>query len=180
MSKKLDIRDMIYAALFAALTGVLGYLVIPLPFSPVPITGQTLAVMLAGCVLTPLQAGLSMITFLFLGAVGVPVFSGGRAGLGVIAGPSGGYLIGFLIGAVVISMVKGKGDSFVRLIFASVVGGIMVVYLIGVPWLASMTGMGISKAITAGALPFIPGDLFKAFAAGLIGKKINYQLGKIR
>lgn len=180
MSKKLDIRDMIYAALFAALTGVLGYLVIPLPFSPVPITGQTLAVMLAGCVLTPLQAGLSMITFLFLGAVGVPVFSGGRAGLGVIAGPSGGYLIGFLIGAVVISVVKGKGDSVVRLILASVVGGIMVVYLIGVPWLASMTGMGISKAITAGALPFIPGDLFKAFAAGLIGKKINYQLGKIR
>lgn len=180
MSKKLDIRDMIYAALFAALTGVLGYLVIPLPFSPVPITGQTLAVMLAGCVLTPLQAGLSMITFLFLGAVGVPVFSGGRAGLGVIAGPSGGYLIGFLIGAVVISVIKGKGDSFVRLILASVVGGIMVVYLIGVPWLASMTGMGISKAITAGALPFIPGDLFKAFAAGLIGKKINYQLGKIR
>lgn len=180
MSKKLDIRDMIYAALFAALTGVLGYLVIPLPFSPVPITAQTLAVMLAGCVLTSLQAALSMITFLFLGAVGVPVFSGGRAGLGVIAGPSGGYLIGFLIGAIVISVIKGKGDSFVRLILASVVGGIMVVYLIGVPWLASMTGMGISKAITAGALPFIPGDLFKAFAAGLIGKKINYQLGKIK
>lgn len=180
MSKKLDIRDMLYAALFAALTGVLGYLVIPLPFSPVPITGQTLAVMLAGCVLTPLQAGLSMITFLLLGAVGVPVFSGGRAGLGVIAGPSGGYLVGFLIGAIVISVVKGKGDSFVRLILASVVGGIMVVYLIGVPWLAGMTGMGISKAITAGALPFITGDLFKAFAAGLIGKKINYQLGKIR
>lgn len=173
MFKKLDIRDMLYAALFAALIAVLGYVIIPLPFSPVPITGQTLAVMLAGCVLTPLQAALSIITYIFMGAVGIPVFSGGAAGIGVIVGSKGGYLLGFLIGAVLISYMKGKSNSIPRMIFACIIGGIVVVYSLGVPWLAFITGMELKKAITVGALLFIPGDLLKAVVAGFIAKKIN-------
>ncbi|WMJ80741.1 biotin transporter BioY [Clostridium sp. MB40-C1] len=173
MTKKINIRDIIYSAMFAAIISVLGYVIIPLPFSPVPITAQTLAVMLAGCVLTPIQAGLSISTFLFLGIIGIPVFSGGRAGIGVIAGPTGGYLIGFLIGTIVISLIKGKGDSIVRLIFSSILGGIIIVYLIGVPWLGKVSGIGVYKAFISGALPFIWGDLFKALAAGFIGRKIN-------
>jgi biotin transport system substrate-specific component len=173
MLKKLEIRDMLYSALFAALIAVLGYVIIPLPFSPVPITGQTLAVMLAGCVLTPLQAGLSVITFIFMGAVGIPVFSGGASGIGVIVGTKGGYLLGFLIGAIVISLIKGKTNSIPRMIFACIIGGILIVYILGVPWLSYVTGMEISKAITVGALLFIPGDLLKAVAAGFIAKKIN-------
>jgi len=175
MSKKLGIRDMLYAALFASLIGVLGYVIVPLPFSPVPITGQTLAVMVAGCVLTPLQAGLSVLTFIFIGAIGVPVFSGGAAGIGVIFGTKGGYLLGFLIGAIVISFIRGKANSIPRMIFACILGGIIIVYVLGVPWLSYVTGMGMNKAITAGALPFIPGDLLKAIAAGFIAKKINAQ-----
>ncbi len=178
MKNKITIKDMTYAAFFAALTGVLGYLSIPLPFSPVPITGQTLAVMLAGCVLTPLQAALSIITFLFVGAVGVPVFSGGAAGIGIIAGPKGGYLLGFLVGAVLISLIKGKGNSVIRLVLASAAGGIAVVYILGVLWLSHVTKMNIHKAILVGALPFIPGDLLKAVAAGLIGSRINAALGR--
>ena len=164
---------MIYAGFFAALIAVLGYVVIPLPFSPVPITGQTLAVMLAGSVLTPLQAGLSVLTFIFIGAVGLPVFSGGAAGIGVIVGTKGGYLLGFLIGAIIISLIKGKGNSLPRMIFACITGGILIVYILGVPWLSYITGMGINKAITVGALPFIPGDILKAIIAGFIAKKIN-------
>lgn len=175
MLKKIQIRDMLYAAIFAALIAVLGYLIIPLPFSPVPITGQTLAVMLAGCVLTPLQAGLSVITFIFMGAIGIPVFSGGTAGIGIIFGTKGGYLLGFLIGSIVISLIRGKSNSIPRMIFACVIGGIIIVYVLGVPWLSHITGMGIHKAFTVGALPFIPGDLMKAIVAGFIAKKINAQ-----
>lgn len=173
MSKNLGIRDMLYAALFASLISVLGYIIIPI--GPVPITGQTLAVMLAGCVLTPLQAGLSVLIFILLGAFGVPVFSGGAAGIGVIFGTKGGYLLGFLIGAIVISFIKGKENSILRMIFACILGGIIIVYVLGVLWLSHITGMGINKAITVGALPFIPGDLLKAIAAGFIAKKINAQ-----
>lgn len=173
MLQKLQIRDMLYAAIFAALISVLGYLIIPLPFSPVPITGQTLAVMLAGCLLTPLQAALSVITFIFIGAIGIPVFSGGTAGLGVIFGSKGGYLLGFLIGAMVISLIRGKSNSIVRIISACIIGGIVIVYILGIPWLSYITGMEITKAITVGALPFIPGDLIKAIVAGFIAKKIN-------
>lgn len=173
MLKKLQIRDTLYAAIFASLISVLGYLIIPLPFSPVPITGQTLAVMLAGCVLTPLQAGLSVITFIFMGAMGIPVFSGGTAGIGVIFGTKGGYLLGFLIAAIVISLIRGKSNSIPRMIFACVIGGIIIVYVLGVPWLSYITGMGITKAFTVGALPFLPGDLIKAIVAGFIAKKIN-------
>jgi biotin transport system substrate-specific component len=175
MLKKIQIRDMLYAAIFAALIAVLGYLIIPLPFSPVPITGQTLAVMLAGCVLTPLQAGLSVITFIFMGAIGIPVFSGGPAGSGIIFGTKGGYLLGFLIGSIVISLIRGKSNSIPRMIFACIIGGIIIVYVLGVPWLSHITGMGIHKAFNIGALPFIPGDLFKAIVAGFIAKKINAQ-----
>lgn len=175
MLKKLQIRDMLYSAIFASLIAVLGYLIIPLPFSPVPITGQTLAVMLAGCVLTPLQAGLSVLTFIFMGAIGIPVFAGGTAGIGVIFGAKGGYLIGFLIAAIVISLIRGKSNSILRMIFACIIGGIIIVYVLGIPWLSHITGMGISKAFTVGALPFLPGDLIKAIVAGFIAKKINIQ-----
>lgn len=175
MFKRIQTRDMLYAAFFAALISVLGYVAIPLPFSPVPITGQTLAVMLAGCVLTPFQAGLSVLTFIFIGAIGIPVFSGGAAGLGVIAGTKGGYLLGFLIGSVVISLIKSRNKSIVSMILANILGGIIIVYVFGVLWLSHVTGMGIYKATIEGALLFIPGDLIKAVAAGLIAKRINFQ-----
>lgn len=176
MKKKITVRDLSYASLFAALTGILGYLTIPLPFSPVPITGQTLAVMLAGCVLTPIQAGLSILTFLLMGVIGIPVFSGGRAGIGVIAGPSGGYLIGFLVGAVIISLIARRSRNFLVLLMACLVGGIVVVHVLGFPWLGHVTGMDMVSAIMAGSLPFIPGDLFKVVIAAIIGSKINRHM----
>lgn len=176
MKNKLTIRDIAYSSLFAALTAVLGYITIPLPFSPVPITAQTLAVMLAGCVLTPVQAGFSMLTFLLMGAVGIPVFSGGRAGLSVIVGPSGGYLIGFVIGAIVISLIVRRSKDIKVLLIGSMIGGIIVVHLLGFPWLGYVLGMDIVKAAKVGTIPYIPGDIFKAIVAVIIGSKINKQM----
>ena len=176
MSQKTNINDLMYAGLFAALTAVLGLVSIPLPFSPVPITGQSLAVMLAGCILTTRQAGFALLTFLLVGAVGVPVYAGGTGGFGIIAGPRGGYLIGYLLGAMLISYLKGNGNNIWRLAMANIVGGIGLVYLVGVVWLAVVTGMDVQKALAIGALPFIPGDLIKVVVASGLGVALNKQL----
>lgn len=178
MNKKLNVKDMVYSALFATLTAVLSYITIPLPFTPIPITGQSLAVMLAGCVLTPLQAGLSMITFLFMGAIGLPVFSAGRAGAGVIVGKSGGYLIGYLIGAVIISLLVRKNKSKVNMFLACLFGGIIVVHILGALWLGYVTGIGIQKAFIVGSVPFLIGDSLKAIATTVIAVRLNKEITK--
>ncbi|WP_409069501.1 biotin transporter BioY [Clostridium sp. FAM 1755] len=178
MAKKLEVRDMIYSALFATIIGVSSYITIPLPISPVPITAQGLAVMLAGCVLTPVQAALSMVTFLFMGAIGIPVFSGGTAGIGVILGKTGGYLIGYLIGVIIISLLVRKNKSLVRMLIACFIGGIVVVHILGSAWLGQVTSIGIKKAFLLGSVPFIPGDLIKVIVAVLIGRKLEKQIKK--
>lgn len=176
MFKKLKLRDLLFSALFSALISVLAYVSIPLPFSPVPITGQTFGVMLAGLLLSPLQAFMSVLTFLLLGAVGVPVFSQGRAGIGVLVGPSGGYLLGFLIGAVVISILCRNKNNILRMAVSAIIGGIIVVYLLGVPWLGYTTGMGIKEAVMGGALFYLPGDLIKVIVSVILAKKINAHM----
>lgn len=180
MSRRYELIDLIYAALFAAVTAVLGLISIPLPISPVPVTGQTLAIMLAGSILTVRQAAFSMLTFLLIGAVGVPVFAGATGGIGIIVGPMGGYLIGFLAGAVAIALLKGQTNTLWRLAVANLTGGMAVVYVLGVFWLNLVTGMGLQKAIMVGVLPFIPGDLFKVLAATFIGAAVNRHLLKSR
>ncbi|MDF2634019.1 MAG: BioY protein [Pelosinus sp.] len=180
MSKRNEVTDFIYAALFAALIAVLGLVSIPLPISPVPVTGQSLAIMLAGSILTVRQAAYSVLTFLLLGAVGVPVFAGMTGGIGILVGPRGGYLFGFLVGAIVIALLKGQNNNKWRLALANMVGGIIVVYTFGMLWLNFVTGMGLEKALMVGVLPYIPGDLFKVFAATIIGIAVNSQLQKTR
>jgi biotin transport system substrate-specific component len=165
---------MIKIALMAALIGILSYISIPIP--PVPITAQTIAVMLAGLLLTPMDAMLSLLIFILLGAIGVPVFSNGSSGLGVLFGPTGGYIFGFLISAGFISYFKGTGKNIYRNLIVTTIGGIFVVYLIGIPWLAISYDMTLINAIKAGALPFLIGDLLKVILASFIGKKINQAL----
>jgi biotin transport system substrate-specific component len=180
MGERSKVTDFVYAAMFAALTAVLGLVSIPLPFSPVPVSGQSLGIMLAGSVLTVKQAAFSVLTFVLIGAVGVPVFSGLTGGLGILVGPRGGYYLGFLVGAIVIALLRGQSSNPWRLALANLIGGIGVVYLFGVAWLSVVTGMSFEKAVMAGALPFIPGDLFKVFAASAIGAAINKRLQKSR
>lgn len=173
MQKKFSVRELSYISLFATLIAVSGYITIPLPISTVPVTAQTLAVMLAGGLLPPIHAAVSLLVFLLMGAVGIPVFAGGTAGLGIIAGKTGGYLIGFVAGAFIISLLKGKKPGFLRLLAANIVGGILVVYAFGVLWLNYVSGIGISKAVIFGALPFIPGDIVKIIIAALITLKLQ-------
>ncbi|GAE88575.1 biotin transporter BioY [Acetivibrio straminisolvens] len=171
------LRDMMYAAIFTGLMAVLGWISITLPILPAPITGQTLGVMLAGAILTPKQAGLSMATYIALGAAGLPVFQKGGAGIAYLTGPTGGFIIGFLVGAIVISLLKGNGKNPLRTGLACIVGGILAVYAIGIPWLCfEMTGSLFSLPQAVSTLAFIPGDIIKVCIASMIGVRVSKSL----
>lgn len=176
MNQNKKIKSMILISMFTAVISVLSYVSIPLPFSPVNLTGQTLGVMLIGSILSPMEAFLSMVVYLLLGAVGLPVFSGGHSGLGSLFGPTGGFLFGFLIAAVIISVLRGTGKSVTRLIMANLIGGIIVVYCVGVPFLAFSLHMTLAKAAMVGAVPFIIGDLIKVAIASVSAAALNKRL----
>ncbi|MCG0275248.1 MAG: biotin transporter BioY [Thermosediminibacteraceae bacterium] len=177
MNQRLSAVDITYCALFAALTAVLSYIRIPLPFSPVPVTLQTLAVMLAGSLLPPKTAFLCMVVYISMGIAGLPVFSAGAAGLGALIGPTGGYIMSWPIAAYIIAfMLRKRNPTFLMLILSNILGGIIVVYTAGTFYLALITDMDITAAVTAGALPFIPGDLLKVLAASLLSSSLRKSI----
>ncbi|HVJ49699.1 biotin transporter BioY [Desulfitobacterium sp.] len=156
---------MVFACLFTALIVIGGYISFPIPLSPVPIVLADFFTMLAGLFLGASWGGASVGLFLFLGALGLPVFAGGKAGLVVLFGPTGGFLFGYLIGALVIGLISGKGkSSFIKDLAALIVGNI-ILYGIGVPWLKLALKLSWEKALALGLLPFIPGMIIKIIVA---------------
>ncbi|MCR4431479.1 MAG: biotin transporter BioY [Tepidanaerobacteraceae bacterium] len=165
-------REIPFIGLFAAVTAVLSYVQIPLPL--VPITAQTLGVMLAGSLLSPGPAFLSMVLFLLLGAIGLPVYAGGSSGVGTILGPTGGFLLSWPLAAFVMAhLTKRVKPNFTTVFIINVLGGVLLVYSIGVPYLARIAHLNFTSALTVGALPFIPGDLIKAFISTTISISIR-------
>jgi biotin transport system substrate-specific component len=170
-SSRLPASDIARVAVFA---GIIAALALPARFylfgSAVPVTLQTLGVMLAGLVLGARLGALSVLVYLVIGAVGLPVFAGGAAGLSTFAGPSGGYLIGFPVGAFVTGLIAFRGGRFrPALAFpAAVVGGILVIYAFGLSVIVWRFGVDVPEAMVAYGLIFLPGDLIKAGLAALI------------
>lgn len=163
-------RDLAQIAVFAALIAALTLPgAIPLGFG-VPITLQTLGVMLAGAILGSRKGTLAVTVYVALGLVGLPILAGGAAGLGVLAGPTGGFLIGFIPGAFVTGWIVERFAPkipFWALLVATLVGGVLVVYLVGIPWFAVVADMPIGAAIGVMS-PFLIGDVAKAvIAAGV-------------
>lgn len=139
---------------------------IPLPFSPVPITGQTLAVLLTGMLLGRRRGVLSLAVYLAEGATGLPVFQNGNAGLAYMAGPTGGYLMGFVAAAYITGLLAERGwDRRMRTTVAGMLLGNIVLYALGLPWLARY--VGVRAALPLGLYPFLPGDLLKVALATL-------------
>ncbi len=165
------IQDLVYIALFAALTAVLGLIPrIDLGIVPVPITAQTLGPMLAGSILGARRGGASQVLFLALVAAGLPLLAGGRGGLGVFATPSAGFIVGFPIAAAVIGFGTERlwsRLSFLNSFGLNILGGIGAVYLIGIPALAAIGGLTLQNA-AIGSGVFIPGDLVKAALAAWV------------
>ncbi|WP_146816050.1 biotin transporter BioY [Alkalibacillus haloalkaliphilus] len=171
---------LIYVSMFAAIMGVLGLLPpIPLGFSPVPITLQTLGVMLAGSILGarlgPKYAALSQVLFLLIVATGMPLLSGGRGGIGVFLTPSAGFLISWIASAYVIGYLCQRLKTVVvwKMLLINLVGGVFVVYLIGVPVQAMMMEIPVTQAAIY-SLSFLPGDVLKVVGASFIAVKLYH------
>lgn len=164
-------RDLVLMSLFAAITAALGLVPeIPLPIGGVPITAQTLGVMLAGAILGSRRGAGAMALFVVLVALGLPLLAAGRGGLGIFASPSGGFVIGWILGAWLTGVLAERlpsGMNYWRFLAATVGGGIGGVYAVGIPYWAVITGSSL-WSVAMISVYFLPGDLIKAgIAAGV-------------
>ena len=159
------IADTLLVVGAAALVGVLAQISIHLSFTPVPITGQTLGVLLAGSALGWRRAGLSMALYVLAGLAGVPWFASHASGY---AGATFGYLLGFIAAGMLLGWLASRGSdrTIVRSALAMLAGEVLL-YLIAVPWLAVDLHVSLAKAFTLGMWPFVAGDLIKAGIAGV-------------
>lgn len=176
--RRLPARDLAQIAVFTAFIAVLGLVPGIYVFGGgVPITLQTLGVMLVGCLLGARRAGYTLALFILMVAVGLPLLSGGRGGLAVFAGPSGGFIIGWFFGAIVIGLLVERmlpRLNLAKAIIVNLIGGVGVVYLVGIPYWAIVVG---SLPLAAGqSVVFIPGDLAKAVAVSLVAVAVHRAL----
>ncbi|TFD19277.1 biotin transporter BioY [Cryobacterium sp. TMS1-13-1] len=171
----LPARDLAQIAIFAALIAALG-LPGPLNIGPVPITMQTLGVMLAGAILGPRKGTLAVLLFLVLTAVGLPLLAGARGGIGVFTvSPAAGYLYGWLLGAFVTGYLTARllpKYPFWPALGATILGGIVAVYLLGIPVMAINLGLPLWTAIGLN-VAFLPGDLIKVIVTVLVARQVH-------
>ncbi len=160
------------AGLFAALMGAFAFVSFPNPLSPAPVTLQVLGVFLAGIMLGPIWGGVSMVFYLVAGALGAPIFAGASAGLGVLLGPTGGYLFSYPIAAFAIGAIVHRGltlgdyrETGLPALVGAMVAGTAIIYVLGIAGLMLVLGMGPVEAFMAGAAAFIPAEAFKIAAA---------------
>ena len=164
-----SIHRLVWVALMAALMAVGAMISIPVgPISPVPISLQTMFVLLAGLILGPREGAFAMLLYLGAGCLGLPVFAGGKSGLAAFLGPTGGFLLSFVPAAMFCGF--GKSNPVkplpVLLIFCALATGISL--LLGTIQLAAVLKISISKAIAVGVVPFLPGAVIKCLAAAFI------------
>jgi biotin transport system substrate-specific component len=161
------LRDFVLIKHGTLFVAVLAQVKIPLPFTPVPLTGQTFAVLLVGATLGSKRGILSMLFYITLGAFGLPVFAGGTSGWTYLSGATLGYLIGFVIAAYIIGLLAERGlERSVRTSFLPFLLGTIIIYICGVAWLSILLG-SFNGAVAAGVLPFLIGDMVKLLAASL-------------
>jgi len=160
-------RDILLALGGAALIWLAAGAAFPLPLNPVPVTLQSLAVLVCGAVLGPRRGALAVGVYLLVGLLGVPVFAGLSSGPEHLAGATGGYLVGFLPAAFLCGWLARKGhDRTIRGALISLLLGHGVIFLFGVPWLARFTGL--AAAIRSGLVPFLPGAALKSLAGAVL------------
>lgn len=166
---RLTTRHLAIAALFTALLSASAYFAVPI--GAVPLTMQVFVVLLAGMMLGPRLAALSVVAYLLLGLV-APVYSGGTAGLAILFGPTGGYLFGFILAALVTGAAAGRHSASAGRRLAAALAGLVPIYALGAGWLALQLDLGPAAAVASGVVPFIWVDVLKAFAAALAAKAL--------
>lgn len=172
---KFKIKEIVLVALFAGLTAVGAFISIPL--GPVPITLQTLFVILGGVLLGAKLGALAQIVYILLGLIGLPIFSGFTGGPQAIVRPSFGFLIGFIFAAFIVGKIVERDNSRFKIWLAATVGTI-VIYIFGLPYMYYILNVALGKGLPfttilkTGLLLFIPGDIIKLILASVVGVKI--------
>lgn len=181
-------KQLILCGLFAALTAVCSMISIPLPFTPIPINLATLSVALAGGLLGSKYGALSQLIYVLIGAIGLPVFHSFTGGFGIILGPTGGYIWGYILGAWIMGLViekttktrsqkklkERKGGLFQYLSSAiAIILGYFACYLLGTIWFMVITNSTLLPALMACVIPFLAGDALKVIAATLLIEKLR-------
>lgn len=160
------VRDAVLVLGGTGLITVAGQIAIPLPFTPIPLSLATFAVILTGAALGPARAAGSTLLYLALGVAGVPLFAHQASGW---AFASFGYIIGYVLAAVLVGhLARRRADRTVVATVAMAALGSVVIYAVGLPWLMSYVGVGLGKGLSLGVTPFLIGDLIKAVAAALV------------
>ena len=171
---------MAVTALMTAVTCILAPLSIPLPFSPVPISLTNLVIFISVFILGMKDATISFLIYLLLGAVGLPVFASFHAGLSVLAGPTGGNLIGFIF----LALIQGFAMKyFDRKLIPTIIGmliGMAVCYIFGTVWLAKLMSLSFKEGLFMGVIPYLPGDAVKIIIAVIVGPKLYAATKKVR
>ncbi len=168
------LRSMVYASFFGALTAIGAFIIVPM--QPVPFTLQTFFTALSGVILGGRTGALSQVVYVILGCMGLPVFAGGKAGLGVLLGPTGGYLLGFILGAYIIGkIVEAQAEEGIIGIALAILAGDLLLYSIGTLWLSIITHLSLITAIFVGVVPFVLPELVKLLAAAFLASRIKAQ-----
>ena len=168
------LKGMVFTALFAALTAAVSPIKIPLGFTPVPITLQTVMVLVSGALLGANLGALAQFLYILVGALGLPVFAGGGSGFGALVGPTSGYLFGFIAAAYVVGKLveKAKNRKYLQIVIAMLVGT-LVIYVFGVVGGIIVTGLPLTQILVGWVLPFIIGDIVKLLVAASITYKVD-------
>jgi biotin transport system substrate-specific component len=160
------LRDAFLITVSALSVAAFAQIRIPLPFTPVPLTGQTFAVLLVGAALGAKRGAASLALYTVMGALGLPFFAGGASGLAYMSGPTLGYLVGFVVAAYVVGLLAERGlERSVRTSLVPFLVGTLIIYFFGAGWLA--VSFGFEKALALGVLPFLIGDAIKLVLAAL-------------
>lgn len=176
-ASRLATAQLTLSAFFVALIAILAQLAIPLPFSPIPFTGQVIGVLLTGLLLPKRAAMLTILAYLLLGAAGLPVFSLARGGFYMLTGPSGGYLLGFIPAVLVLTLILGKNtEPSLRQLITAMLPALGLIYLTGSVQLGFLMHFSIKQTLLVGVAPFILFDLAKVLIAALLSRQIKKSL----
>lgn len=174
--KNLKVKDITKISLCTALLCVTSYLVIPLPFTPIVISFHTVMVNVIGLILKPKEAAFTLLMYLLMGFIGLPVFSAGTAGPAKLFGPTGGFYFGFLAAVIGISFLKGKKNSFMRYCIATIGVGLPLQHMFAILFMCMYNDWNVSAAFFTVSLPFIVGDIVKCVMASTISVALNRVL----
>lgn len=176
--KKSTTFNIVMVGLCAALMCISGPFAIPIPFSPVPISLIPLAIFICAFLLDWKLCGLSYVIFLLLGMVGLPVFSGFSGGLAKLAGPTGGYLIGFILTALVTGFFINKFNKIYMYVIGMILGMVFG-YLFGTIWFVYQQGTTFAAALSLCVFPYLPGEAVKMVIAALVGPILKNRMAKL-